>query len=282
MSRNAACLLAFALVNPTVVSSPEVVLSAKQQQQVFAEALELYFEAEQAEQDENSSAVDKIDNNKYQIAADKFQLLVDSGIQSTSLYFNQGLASWKAGQIGRARMSVLRGLLLSRSDSTCSGCSENWMGSWNDPSGSTQILNSIYPWLSHSFWAWSSGIILLLFWSLILVRQWGLFSFSRWWLLPPLLAGALTLGVLFLEYGNTSRWKSSAVAMVDSLAIRNGDSDAAELLSTQEGVEGKLVQLIHERNGWFKIRFEAEDNSASDIVGWVPTDVIEPLVPRKD
>ncbi|HEX4415528.1 MAG TPA: BatD family protein [Lacipirellulaceae bacterium] len=87
------------------VSSETIILNEQQQKAVLAEASAAY-----------STALDKLDRDAadakigFERAAEKYQLLVNSGIKNSRLYYNLANACLESGQIGKAVVNYHRAL----------------------------------------------------------------------------------------------------------------------------------------------------------------------------
>ncbi len=98
-------ILAGSLLQASSIQAASLQLTAEQQQQLLAEGVAVFESAT-----ENPDRIEA--NDQFHEAADKFQLLVDAGVENDRLFFNLAEASNRIDQIGQAIANYRRALRL--------------------------------------------------------------------------------------------------------------------------------------------------------------------------
>ncbi|MBB3205344.1 hypothetical protein FHS27_001144 [Rhodopirellula rubra] len=227
-------------------------LSRSQRSALLAEADTLYSEAMQGVSDDAKT--------QFLAAAEKYQQIVDSGVNNGSLFLNLGNAYYHSGQTGRAIASYLRAQFYAP------------MSFRLQVNGLLAQIGAGVPW---SMWRVPLiGMIVLAFGSLL---GWGLLiarlfsqnrSLVRWGAVCLVIAA--TGGVILLRE-NTWQTGDHAVAVVAELALRTGDGESFDLAETLDSAEGMTFAVDRIRGDWVKLRIE------ENRLGWVHRSDVEIL-----
>ncbi len=282
---------AMLLTNRTMAkeSQSRFTLSIAQRETILKEAGEKYSQATEIA-DSDSIAAQAL----FAAAAEKYQLLVDSGISNSQMYKNLGNAYLQCQQIGRAIANYERAKHLQRDDrqlaanlafansivaeptsvSTEATASELEstlsIGTlWNRVKTMNELLlNLITRKLMVAVLITSSTV----FWGLLIVRTWSNLRFAvvTYAALPALLL-LLSLGSVLLDKTNALA-ADNGVVVVGTLALRSGDSDQFETVAEIENADGQRVQILTQRGGW------AHVNTKQGLDGWVKNDEIESVL----
>ncbi len=251
-----------------------VTLSDSQRQSVFAEANELYLAAQESAKTDSAEATEGFAN-----ASAKYQMLVDSGVANRELFINLGNAYLQSGKLGYAVANYQRAKSLDPFDqqvesnlrfalSKVKGLDETKepavvQGRWGMVVKNIRMVND---WLigtvGRATIFWTLGIASVLFWGLLIVKDfgWRIPVWSLAWLPLLLLAVALT-SVLLDE--NESVANKLGIVVADQLVLRAGNGEHFETVSTVDSAEGHSVKVIGRRAGWIQIE------TTKGKVGWV-------------
>ena len=261
---------------------PAVRLDPIQQKKLLAEATTAYNQG--TAKSESDSAVAK---EFLAAAADKYQLLVDSGIRSGSLYTNLGNAYLQTGKIGLAIANYEKAKLLDPSNSqilnnlafaetkisrsssvamgpatTTNGIGVSWVTSLRRVNRGWVGIVGMQPIL------WILALSSTTFWGLLTVRLFFR-SFSVWkYATGPLVALILSLGsVALIQTSGNSPW--NAVVIADKINLRSGDGDHFDQIVAIDSAQGQRVEVLTHRGSWMQIR------TADGHQGWVPGHAVE-------
>jgi hypothetical protein len=245
---------------PAVAADNKWTLSADQQRQLLSEALSTYAAATQR----SDSAEARLE---FARSADKFQLLVDSGLWNDRLHFNLAAARLRAGQTGYAIASLRRALRLrpenqlyretlmlaqnrlpeSRVESALTLTAVNdFCLRFVSPRAIKGLLVS----------AWFT------FWGIVALR---LFRFRFHWKSAALLTlccVALTATSYSLRVAEYVR-DDTAVLVAAEVSLRSGDGSEFAEFTTLSSAEGRLVQVLDRRDSWVRIGLDG------GTTGWI-------------
>lgn len=270
LSSTSSLLLVALMLSPslqTFATDSQLALSPDQQRQLLTEGLSIYANAAQ-ESDEIEA------QQEFARAADKFQLLVDSGVQNDRLFFNLAAAQLRAGQTGNAIANLRRALRL-RPDSRLYG-QTLMLAERQRPAQragtmlsittvNEQIARFISPRVTRGLLvsAWFA------FWGILMLR---VLRFRFHWRAAALLTGCcvlLTSGLCFLRTADYVR-DGTAVLVATDISLRSGDGEEFPE-QTVLSAEGSVVQVLDRRGDWTRI--ELDDGA----VGWIDSDSCEEI-----
>ncbi|MCO8122173.1 BatD family protein [Stieleria sp. TO1_6] len=212
-------------------------------------------------------------------AATKYQLIVDSGVESDQLYFNLANAYQLSGQSGRAIANYYRALKLDPTNAhyranldyvqSTSGAVRS------DPpraEGIASHLNAANQFLTRYVHPNTLAIVAVIAWiALWAVISIGLLNVRFAW--KSIAVGCLLLFVLaggsFQLAVQSATDPSMAVLVPATIELRSGDGEQFASTGRIEDAQGRRVELIHRRNEWAKILVDANHS------GWVRSDQIE-------
>lgn len=204
----------------------------------------------------------------FQEARDKFQIVVDAGIQNGQLYYNLGNAHLRLGEIGRAIANYRRAERLTPGDSRLEAnlCFARSLRRDHIPaSGERALLQTVFFWhysLPLRLRATAAMIGYGLFWLLLVVRH--LWSRARvgYAALACLALSVILLVSIAIDLPSHTA-PTEGVLVTSDVVVRKGNGEAYGPQFEQplhEGVEFKVAEL---RGGW--IRIELADGNQ----GWV-------------
>lgn len=261
----------------TARSAEAVELTREQQQTLLAEAQQRYEQARREAAQGEAAA-----KEFFSEAAEKYRAVVEAGVQNSELYFYLGNAYLQSGEAGRAVAQYRRALQLRPSEERYQRNlafaeralrrSSDAASEWDEAAWSSAPFKAagslLERWISMRQARWIGVAGWLLLWGAIALRlyrvplPWKSFS----------LIGLLVAVTATTAYGSRYRELSRddlAVVVGDTVMLRAGDGEGFEVTAELQQAEGKLVEVLDRRAGWFKIRFDAENT------GWVTGDAVE-------
>lgn len=274
-SRVASALIAAALIAGGSVASakPDTAasnapLNAAQQQAILAEANQRYEAA--MDSAGNDAAEAKLG---FEAAAEKYQLLVDSGIANSELYVNLANAYLQSGQSGEAVANYHRALQIDPAN----GAAKNnlqYAQQALSPSGSedsgevgtgvADVASVANQWLLRRVSLRTVGTLAVLGWfALWLALGLRLYGIRFPWKSVAATATAICIASASLYVAN---WESSdqpiAVVTAPAVALRQGDGDQFPTAGASLD-EGQVVELVKQRGNWLKVCLPSGET------GWV-------------
>ena len=254
-------------------------LTLAQQETILKEAQQVYSQASDLASTDSAEA-----KQFFEAAAEKYQLLVDSGVRNSELYLNLGNAYLQGGELGRAIANYERARQLDPSNRTLlvnlkfagtqvkggtPAAAAGQLTSWSVPMQRVRFANELL--------IQSSGISAvvvclaissLLFWGLLIVRAAG-YPFHTWRLAAvPLLMFIVSLGSLTLASTET-RSRGNGVIVADDVKLYAGDGEQFDTVATLDEAQGCGVEILATRDQWTRIR------TAHGHTGWVPEKDVE-------
>lgn len=211
----------------------------------------------------------------FREAADRFQLLVDSGVQNGKLYYNLGNACFESGQIGRAILNYRRAQKLIPGNGRLEHnlqYARSLRRNQIEVAGQRAFLQTLF------FWHYSTSLgaryraglaFFVLFWLMALARSY-LPGFPWRYALVPAAALWLALGVsvgadLLLDH------RAEGVILADNVVVRKGNGERFDPQFKQPLYEGLEFILVEQRREWWCI--ELPDGKT----GWIRADQAELL-----
>ena len=221
------------------------------------------------------------EDQAYATAAEKFQLLVDSGIENDQLYFNLATAQLQSGQHGRAIANYRRALRIDPASElyrnqlavaekrvvVTAGTNPRIVDSAQR--GNDVLLRFVGPraMIGISIAAWAA------FWCILVLRTIGVQFYWK-------SAAAITLGCAVLAAGSyllrVTPFLRNDVAVLtsDAVSVREGDGEEFAEITKLTAAEGRVVEVLDRRGGWLRIGLQ------SGTAGWVRADESETIRSR--
>lgn len=251
-----------------------VTLTREQEEAILAEANASYQHALQIAGQDSAEA-----KQEFVEAAEKYQLLVDSGVTNSRLYFNLANAYLQSGQLGRAIANYRKSL---RIDPTNRDCAANLAyaersvatasnASDSDQAGRTfsEYLAIVHRWISPR----SLGATFLVAWFVLWLAVGArLLRFRFAWrsvVASAVVVGCLAGGAYWLSREDSGT--NLAIVVSPSVTLRQGDGTAFAFVDRAELHEGQAVELVKRRSDWLQVR------TASGQQGWLAAPTVEPI-----
>lgn len=262
-------LLAASSIGPYAESGKaEVLLTAEQRQAVLAEASQLYESAMSSTRDDSADS-----KQAFADAAEKYQLLVDSGIANSRLYVNLANAYLQSGQRGKAIANYMRALRIDPTNRTAqvnlqyaaqSITSSDSEDSPEVGAGLADLATAANEWLTQRFSTRLVVTVTVACWfALWLAVGLRLVGVGFPWKTVAAAAAAMAIASASFYVAN---WEDTdnAIAVVTSpsVALREGDGDNFPTAGATL-TEGESIEVLKQRGDWFKVRSE------SGQTGWV-------------
>ncbi|MCA9008225.1 MAG: BatD family protein, partial [Planctomycetaceae bacterium] len=268
-------------------SDAAVRLSASQQQTLLTEAGELYSKARNIAKTDSAEATDL-----FTAAAQKYQLLADSGIHNALLYRNLGNAYLQSNQLGRAIANYERASQLAPHDPQLAKNLEFAVSLVRDDDGSSdhttssavgnpasrnsiiQTLRDYNTIIVRSIGLRTTvGVLILsslLFWGVHIARVFG-YRFAVWrYSIMPLILLMISLSSAILTSAQP-RSENRGIIVTDNLLLRTGDGDQFDAVVALDSAQGRRVQILVQRGNWLQVR------TRHGHVGWLPSRDVESL-----
>lgn len=210
----------------------------------------------------------------FRQARDKFESVVDAGIDNGPLYYNLGNTHVRLGEIGEAIADYRRAERLIPNDQQLKAnlrFARSLMRDRIEPSGKRTFLRTVF------FWHYS--------WPLRVRRTAAMIFYGSFWLLlavralwPRLNAGysVLVCLVLWVLLGasvaihlRTQSRPTEGVLVTNDVVVRKGNGEGYDPQFRQPLHEGVEFRVIEQRDGWLRIEL-ADGNQ-----GWVRSREVE-------
>ena len=255
-------------------------LSRQQLESVFAQANETYQRGrEVAVTDQAESKI------ALQSAVRQYQMLVDQGVSSAGLYLNLANAQMQNNQLGHAIANYHRALQidsgLTQATRNLQFAQQKLVGQQqNDNAGEAERNNPVSRalfFLVNQLGSNTIGFVFafcsIVFWLLVAIRGCGVkFPILKYGSL--LFAIAVLAGVL-LYFGEQQN-EPFAIAVVDTLELREGDGDEFKVARTVKNATGRKLAIMGQRGGWVQVA-NSEPEDSSDSIGWVHHSQVEQI-----
>ncbi len=206
----------------------------------------------------------------FRSSAERFQLLVDDGIENGELYYDLGNAWYQAGDLGRAIASYLRADRLMPDDPRLEA-NLAWARSLVRPQITTEDQEALVRRLAfwHDGWSLRTRITVfavawILVWAALLLRT--LRRYPGWNYLAGTLGSiAILIGCsVFIDVAVT-RTRTTGVVVADDVVVRKGNAESFQPQFQEPMQQGVEFKVLEERPDWLHIEF---NNGAS---GWIPS-----------
>ncbi len=262
-------------------------LTTAQQQTLLKEAGELYSRGIAAAQTDSADAMDM-----FTIAAQKYQLLVDSGLHNATLYRNLGNACLQSNQTGRAIANYERARQLDPGDRQLGVNLEfaNSLVKGDDPETSNatsptardalsfqlivqkiRTCNSLLiAFTGRRLMIWTLVVSSVVFWSLQCIRAAGYrFPVRRFAIVPlVLLTTSLTSAVLGMTQPQGT---DNGIIVANSVTLHSGDGEQFDVVFSVDAAQGHRVQILTTRGDWARVK------THHGHIGWLPARDVEQL-----
>jgi hypothetical protein len=248
-----------------------VELNRLQQIEILTEATRAFDRAVQR-RDTNTAQAAK----DFQEAAEKFQLLVDSGVRNGRLYYNLGNAYLETGHLGRAILNYRKAAAFMPNDPRLEhnlGYARSLRRNQIETAGKQAFLHTLF------FWHYETSlnaryvtglVVFVAFWVMMIARLF--FRQARWrYALVPTLVIWLALGVSVAVQTWSDARTVEAVVVEDNVVVRKGNGEGFEPQFKQKLHEGVELVVLEQQRGWCHI--ELPDGKT----GWVKTSQIETI-----
>jgi tetratricopeptide (TPR) repeat protein len=258
----------------SVANQSQVQLSESQRQTILKEAGELYSKAIAIAKTDSAEA-----NDLFTSSAEKYQLLVDSGIHNSRLYMNLGNAHLQSNQLGLAVANYERARLLDPSDrQLCINLELAHSLVEGQPTQSDTAVNSSF--LKTAIYRlrtgneimigsiglrpviWTLVVSSLTFWGILITRAAGYCFLAKGWALAPLLVLAISLTSVSLA---TTQSQNSGIAIIvaRNVTLYAGDGEQFPVVASIDVAQGHRVQTLAHRGRWTQVK------TAHGDVGWM-------------
>ncbi len=265
------------------VQSDHIELTGAQRETILQEAGEAYARGrELAGKDSAEASV------LLSVAAEKYQMLVDSGVTNAQLFMNLGNAYLQSGQLGHAIANYERarqfGPLNSQINVNLDFAKEQVVSNatvTETPADSSTFLVAIATKLKYANDAmietiglrpivWTLVISSILFWSLLTVQTLGVKYPAKRLAVVPLLVLVVS-AVSVWTTTNSVDVPSQGIVVAKQITLRSGDGSNFKTIANVENADGQSVGIIGQRGEWMRIE------ASNGKTGWVKASEIAKL-----
>jgi len=262
-------------------------LSTAQQQTLLTEAGDLYVRGTGVATTDSADAMDV-----FTTAAQKYQLLIDSGLRNARLYRNLGNACLQSNQLGRAIANYERARQLDPGDRQLAVNLEfaNSLVKGDEPKTNNATSPTAGDAVSFQFivqkirtcnsllidftglrlMIWTLGFSSVLFWSLQIIRAVG-YRFAVWrFAIVPLLLLTTSLTSAVLTTTQPQRI-DNGVIIANSTRLHSGDGEQFDAVLSLDASQGHRVQILTTRGDWVQVKVRHGQ------IGWLPARDVEQL-----
>ena len=202
-------------------------------------------------------------------AAERFQILIDGGIQNGKLYYNLANACLEAGQLGRAILNYRRAQRLLPGDGRIEHnltYARSLRQDQIQATGQRAFLRTLF------FWHYNTALrtryvlavaLYLAFWLLLIARTFVPRLPWRYVLLPVLLIW-LALGISVATQSLHESTEREGVLTASEVVVRKGNGRGFEPQFKQPLHEGAEFLIIEQRHDWLNIQLP------DGKTGWIP------------
>jgi TolA-binding protein len=221
------------------LSANAPVLSPEQQSEIFTEAVQDY------------------NNSQIASAGQKFEQLIESGVQNDTLFYNLGLAYERQGKTGLAIANYRRALRIAPEQSD-----------YHQRLSALDSSQTIY--LRRDVIRWCFLVAWPLLWITLLIL---IFRRRSWWTIIASVALVVCIGSGAVRLRDRYQFTraDTAVVVQQMIAIRSGDGDEFEVIAERDELEGCVVTVLGNRAGWSKVQL------LDGTTGWVNSEALRPI-----
>lgn len=219
------------------------------------------------------------EDGQFAAAIDRYQALVDAGVQEGRLYYNLGDAYFKLGDLGRAVLNfrraqrllprdgdVVANLKLARAQTLDRIEVEN-------EGALVDLVRRVIGWttlneaaaLALAVWVLLCGLVIS---AVLWQRRRRLLVYLAGAVAVLLLFGLLSIGIRLLD----ERGQPPAVIVAEEVALRSGPGE--DYLAEFTLHAGAEVRVVERRAGWARVALPG------DLQGWAPGEAVVEVVPR--
>ena len=257
--------------NATQNDPKTIHISHSQQEALLLEATRAYQQGQKLATQDAAEA-----KQSFAEATQKYQSLVDSGIQNSKVFFNLGNACLQSDSVGRAIANYHRAIDLNPFD---------FQSRQNLHRAQTMVQNeneeiksSEYAWFQETSATFSNGlhsisgtaltVAWFCFWSLMASAL-----FYPIWKMKTLMT-AVTFALLILCGSMVARHHKAektavAVIIADDVAMHTGNGKSFAALPGSGLSQGMSVKVLQKRGNWLQVR------SSDGAEGWIESDDLE-------
>ena len=238
-----AASLTLGLASSTLASSSVVLLNQRQQEILLSEANDAYQEGPIG----------------YQAASQKYQQLVDSGVQNGRLYANLANTYYHLGDIGRAVANYRLAMQVHPLD---------WRSQIMLLLANTRTEDSLFQWHAPLCW--------LAFGTVLWIVGLGILFFHvrRRNTVAAVVALGIALSCLAMVYQQTSGQPDrQAISVTSDLTLYDGEGEGFEVVAELRDTLGATLGVLEHRGDWVQVR------STNGQEGWVPKQKLVQLLP---
>jgi tetratricopeptide (TPR) repeat protein len=256
------------------IDSKAVQLSLPQQQTILSEAFALYAKAIEIESSDRAEA-----KLLFTRAAAKYQLLVDAGVNNSSLYTNLANAYLKSNRLGLAIGNYERAKLidpnnrqlqrnLKYASALVSSQSSVQARVANQVAGPTadwslrELNRQLIQQTGTEFLKLTLSVASVLFWGLMIAAIFKPQQPIKSWSLIPLLVLLVVGTSLWLQTTDQVDY-GTGVILASDIVLRAADGENFEEIARIDRADGQIVRVLEQRNGWYRIK------TLDNQVGWV-------------
>ncbi len=247
-----AALIACSVLTPRARAT-QCELTLQQKVQVLNEGLQAFDKGSSLRQANPTEAA-----RDFREAADKFQLLADSGLKNGKLLYDLGNAWLESGQVGKAILNYRRAQQLTPDDGRLTAnlrYARTLRRNQLPESGERAFLQTLFFW-HHSTSTrgrFMLGVALyVVFWLLLIARNF--MPRFRWrYVLVPCALGwlALAASVAVSLVGQSTR--QSGVVLANDVTVRKGNGEGFEPQFKEHLYEGVEFDVLEKRTDWLHI-----------------------------
>jgi len=250
---------------------------------ILAEANSTYRAAEELVDSDLAKARDM-----FAASAERYQLLVDEGVQNTKLFLNLGNAWYRSGEQNKAILNYHRALWMDQGNLVAlqnlrSIERRQSTGSEEEPAAPSEfdfslaaagrLLADICSFIGQRTIRFAFAISSVIFWVLLsckTVRPRA--KILRWSVFPLLLAIASGAAIYQSENSNLSL----AIVVDDEVELKSGDGEEFHTTARFKAMAGKVATIIDQRAEWNKVRLP------DGQIGWLSENQLERVAPLSD
>jgi len=207
-------------------------------------------------------------------SADKFQLLVDSGIHNSKLYYNLANAYLESNQLGKAILNYRRAEKLTPNDPRLNknlSYARSLCRNQFTTTGKKAFLHTLFYWHYNTPLRWRYAIAITLyivFWLLMIARTYLPRYRWRYFLIPCLILW-LALGISVGAETLVQSKQIQGVIVVDEVTVRKGNGHGFEPQFKEKLYQGVEFNILENLGNWLHIEL------ANGKTGYIQTDQAE-------
>jgi hypothetical protein len=252
--------------------TPSLRLSTAQQKQLLQEAHQLYEQGILAVETDSATA-----KQAFADAAEKYQMIVDSGVHNSQLVVNLANSNLLAGRVGKATADYRRALRLDPTSRRAQAGLQHALQAGNvnasptHPKGLWQAAGVANGWINriihpHAVLA-TMVIAWLVLWLVVGLRLSG----KRFPWKSVAFVALVVVSVTAASYSQTCRQLTThdAVVTKPGITLRQGDGEQFPAATQTELSEGEVFEMLGERGDWIQVQTPTGQR------GWLPRRAVE-------